>query len=436
MEATLDRALLEAVPAGARDLLHLGCGDGALGAALKRLDPARRVVGVERDPTAAALAAGRLDALHRLDLDHGLPALPSGSVDAILVGGLLGRVQDPAGLLARCRPLLRPGGRLLASVANAQHHAALAALLAADLPPAPPRRSFTYACLFRLLLDAGYLPALAARTAMPAAPGFHAAAAPLLAALGLHAGRVGGYLDTARYLLSGRPRTQDLPAGEAAPVTLVTAANNEAVLAANLLASPDLRDGRHELLVLRGCASAAEAINHALACGRHDLVIWAHQDVYLPRGWIAGFRRRWAEAATRLGPLGLAGVYGVRLEGERVVRAGRVVDRDRLLDEAAPLPAPVDTLDELLLALPGGSPLRADPDLGFHFYGADLALQAGSRGLAVAALDAPCLHHSRGVGLPQDFPLSATAFATKWWTRLPVATSCVLVAPDGALRVS
>ena len=53
-----------------------------------------------------------------------------------------------------------------------------------------------------------------------------------------------------------------------------------------------------------------------------------------------------------------------------------VVDRDRVLKENEPLPASVDALDELLLAVPKSTGLQFDPAMGFHFYGADLCLAA------------------------------------------------------------
>ena len=117
-----------------------------------------------------------------------------------------------------------------------------------------------------------------------------------------------------------------------------------------------------------------------------------HQDVYLPAGWDRRVMRQLREAERRFGPIGIAGVYGVGEVDEpadgppRAERIGWVVDRGRLLREGPDLPARVATLDELLLILPRGTPLRADPALGFHLYGADLCLQARERGLAVVAL--------------------------------------------------
>ncbi len=87
----------------------------------------------------------------------------------------------------------------------------------------------------------------------------------------------------------------------------------------------------------------------------------------------------------------------------------------------------------MLLIVPHESPLRFDPELGFHLYGADLCIQARERGLAVVALKAPCRHDSRTGGLPGSFFPSARAFARKWADRLPLATSCVLFDDRGRL---
>jgi hypothetical protein len=81
----------------------------------------------------------------------------------------------------------------------------------------------------------------------------------------------------------------------------------------------------------------------------------------------------------------------------------------------------------LVLVLSRGTSLRFDPALGFHFYGADLCLQARDCGLATVAVEALCFHNQRGVDLPPDFRTSGTAFARKWRDRLPVRTTCAVV---------
>jgi hypothetical protein len=291
----------------------------------------------------------------------------------------------------------------------------------------------------KVLPDGGFATAILDAVWAPRPPDFIAAPAPLLQREGLHPGRAQRYLSAAWYVLKGTPLSDDdqFDATAELPLTFVGCVADEASLAANLLRSLCLQPGSpHELLLYRGCQSAADGLNRGLTQARHALVVCLHQDVYLPDGWPRRFLGQYAAAERALGPPGVAGVYGVTCRGEAVGRAGHVMDRDRLLREPPSLPRAVDTLDELLLALPRGTPLRFDPRLGFHFYGADACLQARQRGLPAAALDALCFHNSNGVGLPPAFAESARAFAQKWRASLPLATSCVHIDAAGRLRLA
>jgi hypothetical protein len=223
-------------------------------------------------------------------------------------------------------------------------------------------------------------------------------------------------------------------------LSLVTSMSDSELLQCNLLASPcpDPRC-RHEVTLVKNCASAAAGLDIAIKRAEHEYVVCVHQDVYLPDGWDRCVMQQFQEAEGRFGPVGVAGVYGV---GEVIeaddstqplgaARIGWVVDRGRLLRDGPELPARVATLDELLLVVRCDSGLRFDPDLGFHLYGADICLHARERGLAVVALGALCYHNSRGAGLPEAFYRSAGVFARKWSHRLPVDTPCVIIDVGG-----
>ena len=213
------------------------------------------------------------------------------------------------------------------------------------------------------------------------------------------------------------------------------------LLQTNLLASPSLAAGRLlETILVKRCTSAADGLNLGISRAKTEWIACLHQDVYLPDGWDQQCTLQLREAERRFGPIGVAGVYGVGpvrqatpvLAAERI---GRVKDRGRMLNDGPELPARAATLDELLLVLPCDTPLRIDPALGFHLYGADICLQAAERGLAVVVLDAPCDHNSQSAGLPDAFFASAEAFARKWKYRLPVATPCVVIGRDGEVQI-
>jgi hypothetical protein len=233
------------------------------------------------------------------------------------------------------------------------------------------------------------------------------------------------------------PSSQD----SAARLSFVACVSDDEVLRSNLLASPCLGTGSgHEVILVKNCPSAADGLNLGLARSSGEWVIALHQDVFLPDGWDRRLALQLREAERRFGPVGVAGVYGVGPARELSVslaaeRIGRVLNRGRLLRDGPDLPALAATLDELLLIVRRDTPLRFDPALGFHLYGADICLQAAEVGLPVVVIDAVCHHNSRSVGLPKAFYQSAQIFARKWAHRLPVATPCVIIDRQGRVHI-
>ncbi len=434
-----NEALLQAVPADARTLLEVGCGEGMLGARLKTAIPQITAFGIEREPEIAARARERLDQVFTLDVQVDDPPLESASLDCILFGDVLEHLLEPDKVLLRYRRFLMPNGILLCSIPNVQHHSVVQALVKGDFQYMPDGlldathlRFFTYSTIIKLLLNAGFAPNIVSTIQVPCPQPFLSAAEPFMRYLGLDPARTARYLSAYQYIVRGTPLPEFNIDGEDSgkqpdqPITFVACVSNQATLEANLLRSPCLGSGSpHELLLMRGCANAAEGLNRGLGRASHSMVICLHQDVYLPQGWTTRFWRNYEHACREFGKIGVVGVYGVRCQNGASIRAGHVVDRERLLTESRQLPASVDTLDELLIAVPRGSPLRFDSTLGFHFYGADICLAAQEKGLESVVVDALCYHNSPHVGLSPDFFSSARTFATKWAHRLPLATSCV-----------
>jgi hypothetical protein len=229
------------------------------------------------------------------------------------------------------------------------------------------------------------------------------------------------------------------------PLSFVAGASDKEILVNNLLASPCLTaaDSPHQVILARGGPNVGAKLNSGLERASSEWVVCLHQDVWLPPKWDVRLAQQIQEAELRLGPIGVAGVYGVGdviarpdptqpLAAERI---GWVVDRGRMLRDGPVLPARVATLDELLLVVRRDCGLRFDTALGFHLYGADICLQARERGLAVVAMGALCHHNSRSVGLSEAFFASAEVFARKWSHRLPIATPCVIIDRGGAVHL-
>ncbi len=434
----INSALLRAVPSSALRILDVGCAAGRLGEALKQIGPpGRQVFGIELAGGVAAEAARRLDAVYSLDVTRSDPPLDPGSLDCILFGDVLEHFDDPVSVLRRYKSLLRPDGSVLCSIPNMQHHTVLTALVANDFQYQPAGlldfthlRFFTASSIFKMLLDAGFLPSIAQATTHPCPPDLFKAFEALARHLHLDRERLQFLLSVYQYIVTGRILAP-IPAEEQ-PITIVCCVNDEAQFANNLGASTCVRSGRHELLLVRNANSAAEGINAGVSAAKHPVVAIVHQDVYLPEGWPARLQSALAVAERQFGPLGVAGLVGISREGNRHFVAGRVVDRLNLIAPDVPMPIPAIGLDELALIVPKDSPVRFDPALGWHNYGVDAVMQANTYGLQAAILDAPVLHNSRGSNiLYQDFLESMRVLANKWRHRWPLENMVMRIEADG-----
>lgn len=99
-----------------RRILDAGCGSGPLSAALR--DRGAVVTGIDASAGMLALARRRLGddvALHLADLSDPLP-FDDGAFDDVVASLVLHYLRDWGPTLAELRRVLRPGGRLIASV--------------------------------------------------------------------------------------------------------------------------------------------------------------------------------------------------------------------------------------------------------------------------------------------------------------------------------
>lgn len=108
--------LVARIPSTARSLIDLGCGEGALGAAIKERQECR-IVGIELDRDAAAVAATRLDEVHNDDARRVIPSL-SDTFEWIVAGDVVEHVDDPWSLLRDLHRIADPESRILLSIPN------------------------------------------------------------------------------------------------------------------------------------------------------------------------------------------------------------------------------------------------------------------------------------------------------------------------------
>jgi 2-polyprenyl-3-methyl-5-hydroxy-6-metoxy-1,4-benzoquinol methylase len=111
------------VPDHALSVLDIGCATGRLGASLKQRVPRRRVVGIERDPMLADIAATRLDHVLIGDLEE-LAAKgehADGPFDCIVAADVLEHLRDPWTVVRWAAEALVPEGIMVISVPNIRH---------------------------------------------------------------------------------------------------------------------------------------------------------------------------------------------------------------------------------------------------------------------------------------------------------------------------
>jgi len=211
-------------------------------------------------------------------------------------------------------------------------------------------------------------------------------------------------------------------------ITFVVAANDKDILQNNLLTSPCLQGAHpHQVLVQEGFASAATAYNTALTQGTNEIVVFIHQDVYLPERWLSDLEATMQSLARVDANWGVLGCWGVKENGDGfgyLYTPGQLV-----IGHALEAPEVVQTLDEVVLIVRRSSGLKFNEELpGFHLYGADLCLTAAKLGMRSYAISAFCIHNSRQhFRLPSEFYDCYRHVKRIWREALPIQTSCIRI---------
>ncbi len=211
-------------------------------------------------------------------------------------------------------------------------------------------------------------------------------------------------------------------------ITFVAAVNDQDTFARNLLASPSLCAPQgHQILCQKYFSSASRAYNDALDRADNDLVVFVHQDIFLPEPWLSQLDEAVRYLAQKDPNWGVLGCWGSRADGQsfgHVYTSGWGVLGEPLAD-----PIPVQTLDEIVLIVRKGSGLRFDETLPhFHFYGTDICMSAAKRGLGCYAISAFCIHNTEQLfRLPREFYRCYKHIKQVWGDYLPIQTSCIRV---------
>jgi hypothetical protein len=151
-------------------------------------------------------------------------------------------------------------------------------------------------------------------------------------------------------------------------------------------------------------------------------VVFCHQDFTL--------KENLPEKLKALDTSAMYGVIGARFSQENFF--GSVIQTDgSTTGVALKEPTPVQTLDEICLIIHSSlfrEGLKFDERFCFHFYGADVCLQAYMMGFGVYALQVECQHKSKTLGgdiYSDAYQSDLKLFRNKWQKHLPVRTTTI-----------
>ncbi len=205
---------------------------------------------------------------------------------------------------------------------------------------------------------------------------------------------------------------------------LYCVANDARVLARDLQNSPEIANHSVPLTVLWNEASASSAYGRVIDSAEADYLVFAHQDIYFPRGWFA----RLAGALERLSQIddrwAVAGLFGVTHEGSFI---GHVWDSGfgRVCGEPFAGPVRAASLDEIVLIVRRGANVGFDVTLPcFHLYGTDIVLNAETSGRTAYIIDLPAIHNAKpSRRLGPDYAAAYHFMVRNWHNRLPWPTT-------------
>ena len=208
--------------------------------------------------------------------------------------------------------------------------------------------------------------------------------------------------------------------------SVISAVNNERVLETSLLASESISSAS-EVIFQRGFSTAAAAYNDGIQRATTDLLVFVHQDVYLPEGWIESVNKSIENLSVKDPNWGVLGVWGAIDSRQRTGflywTGGYGFERPFAGAKE------VMTLDELVLIFRKSSGLRFDEQLpGYHLYGADICMEARRRGRKCYVIPAFCIHNTNiGGALPLEFWKCYLFMRKKWKDHLPIDTPCTRI---------
>ena len=130
----VNQTLLNNIPVDRTNILELGCGTGALGAAFKARSSHVKYTGVEISKAASEIAKQNLDRVLNIDANNLSTELLDKSYDCIIFGDVLEHLINPEDIVKKLSKHLKPEGIFLACIPNVQHWSTFKHLLEGNFP--------------------------------------------------------------------------------------------------------------------------------------------------------------------------------------------------------------------------------------------------------------------------------------------------------------
>lgn len=433
----LNEKLFQAIPPS-RKVLELGCAAGRLGQLYKQLHPQTIWVGVDCNAGALQQAAQRLDATFQVNLDDAnLDAVGSG-FDCVVMGDLLEHLKQPEKLLETLARITTPDASLACCVPNMGHISIIERMLMGDLSydqngllDRTHLRFLSRSSLFKLLLDAGWLPTLQDTYVVGhPQPALVEKLKEAARVLSVPPATAENLFSTYQMIVRCKKQSAARTDGKNLPLSVVVPVTNETQLHLNILKSPGLSEVNAQVLLCRGAQSAAHAFQWGAANSASPWIVVCHQDVYFPKGTGHAIARILSEIPQSEAPRTILGFAGLtvqqRPEQLDLVKAGLLVDRGNLFDY--PETGSAVSIDEFAVVLHRDCKYRLDAKLGWHLWATDLCLQAifdPQQKNHARVLRVPLFHNSLNDGtLPPAFYESAKLLAAKYPQLSFIPTLC------------
>lgn len=199
-------------------------------------------------------------------------------------------------------------------------------------------------------------------------------------------------------------------------ISFVTLVNKEDVYLNNVLGS--LYNQKAEFIPIFNPTSATKGLNAGIKKASNDIIVCCHQDVRFSDDWILKLFEQIKLLKDE--NWGVLGTYGIAMDGNH--GAGNILSGRKKLYYGK-LPCKVMSLDEHCLIIRKNSMLTFDEKLKhFHWYGADICLQAYEKGMSCYAIDAFVHHLSDNLERSKEFIAAQNWFTDKWKNRSIIKT--------------